>query len=213
MEPDFWHARWQTKNILGFHEGKANAFLVKHFSRLPLAPGARVFVPLCGKTRDIAWLLGQGLRVAGAELSRIAVEELFAELEVVPQVTQDGPLTRFSAPGLDILQGDIFALTRDALGPVDAVWDRAALVALPQDMRARYAPHLVALTDGAPQLLVCFEYDQSLLAGPPFSVPPQEVRTLYGGDYMVAPLETAPVPGGLKGQCEAVEHVWLLERA
>ncbi|MFG1341968.1 thiopurine S-methyltransferase [Xanthobacter autotrophicus] len=211
MEPDFWHARWQGKQI-GFHEGKANTFLVKHFSRLPVAPGARVFVPLCGKTRDIAWLLGEGFRVAGAELSRIAVEELFAELAVVPEVTTEGALTRFSAPGLDILQGDIFALTRDTLGPVDAVWDRAALVALPKDMRARYAPHLVALTDAAPQLLVCFVYDQSLLAGPPFSVPPDETRALYGADYMVAEIEAAPVPGGLKGQCEAIEHVWLLER-
>ncbi|MFG1242777.1 thiopurine S-methyltransferase [Xanthobacter sp. V7C-4] len=213
MEPDFWHARWQTKQIQGFHEGKANAFLVKHFPRLPLASGARVFVPLCGKTRDIAWLLGEGFRVAGAELSRIAVEELFAELGVVPEVTTQSAHTRFSAPGLDIFQGDIFALTPDTLGPVDAVWDRAALVALPKDMRARYAPHLVALTDTAPQLLVCFEYDQSLLAGPPFSVPPEETRTLYGADYVVAAVDTAPVPGGLKGQCEAVEHVWLLERA
>ncbi|MDI4656828.1 thiopurine S-methyltransferase [Xanthobacter autotrophicus] len=212
MEPDFWHARWQDKQI-GFHEGKANAFLVKHFSRLPVAPGSRVFVPLCGKTRDIAWLLGQGLRVAGAELSRIAVEELFAELGVAPQVSAEGALTRFSAPGLDILQGDIFALTRDALGPVDAVWDRAALVALPKDMRARYAPHLVALTEAAPQLLVCFEYDQSLVAGPPFSVPPEETRALYGDHYIVAEIDTAPVPGGLKGQYDAIEHVWLLERA
>lgn len=211
MEPDFWHARWQGKQI-PFHEGKANAFLVKHFSRLPVASGARVFVPLCGKTRDIAWLLGEGFRVAGAELSRIAVEELFAELAVVPEVTTDGALTRFSAPGLDIFQGDIFALTPDTLGPVDAVWDRAALVALPKDMRARYAPHLVALTDAAPQLLVCFAYDQSLLAGPPFSVEPAETRALYGADYMVAEIEAAPVPGGLKGQCPAMEHVFLLER-
>ncbi|MDI4666852.1 thiopurine S-methyltransferase [Xanthobacter autotrophicus] len=212
MEPDFWHARWEGK-LIGFHEGKANAFLVKHFSRLPVAPGARVFVPLCGKTRDIAWLLGEGFRVAGAELSRIAVEELFAELGVVPQVSAEGALTRFSAPGLDIFQGDIFALTRDILGPVDAVWDRAALVALPKDMRARYAPHLVTLTDAAPQLLVCFVYDQSLVAGPPFSVAPDETRALYGADYMVAEIEAVPVAGGLKGQCPAMEHVWLLERA
>ncbi|MFG1379565.1 thiopurine S-methyltransferase [Xanthobacter autotrophicus] len=212
MEADFWRARWEGKQI-GFHEGKANAFLVKHFSRLPVAPGARVFVPLCGKTRDIAWLLGEGFQVAGAELSRIAVEELFAELGVAPEVTADGALTRFSAPGLDILQGDIFALTSDTLGPVDAVWDRAALVALPKDMRARYAPHLVALTEGAPQLLVCYAYDQSLVAGPPFSVEPAEARALYGADYMVAEIEAVPVPGGLKGQYEAMEHVFLLERA
>ena len=60
MEPDFWHQKWQS-NEIGFHKAEANPLLVEHFSALGLDAGARVFVPLCGKTLDIRWLLAQGL--------------------------------------------------------------------------------------------------------------------------------------------------------
>lgn len=209
MEPDFWRKRWEN-NQIGFHEGKPNAFLVQHVASLGLEAGARVFLPLCGKTRDIFWLLSQGFRVAGAELSRIAVEQLFAELDVTPQVSTIGPLKRFSAPDIDIFVGDIFTLDAETLGKVDAVYDRAALVALPPQMRPRYAAHLVALSARAPQLLICFSYDQSAMAGPPFSVPPAETHALYDADFRVTELASADVPGGLRGACPAVEHAWLL---
>lgn len=209
MEPDFWRKRWEN-NQIGFHEGKPNAFLVQHVASLGLEAGARVFLPLCGKTRDIFWLLSQGFRVAGAELSRIAVEQLFAELDVTPQVSTIGPLKRFSASDIDIFVGDIFTLDAETLGKVDAVYDRAALVALPPQVRPRYAAHLVALSARAPQLLICFSYDQSAMAGPPFSVPPAETHALYDADFRVTELASADVPGGLRGTCPAVEHAWLL---
>ncbi|MFG1345924.1 thiopurine S-methyltransferase [Xanthobacter autotrophicus DSM 431] len=212
MEPGFWQARWES-NQIGFHEGKPNALLVKHLSRLGLAAGARVFVPLCGKTRDIAFLLDQGFRVVGAELSRLAVEQLFDELAVAPEVAAAGPLTRFSAPGLDIFVGDIFDLDAETLGKVDAVYDRAALVALPGPMRASYATHLAGITADAPQLVICFVYDQSLQEGPPFSVPPETVEALYGAAYRLTLVESVEVPGGLKGKCAASEQVWLLDHA
>ena len=79
MEPNFWHERWQ-QNQLGFHESEANSLLVAHFDALSLAPNSRVFVPLCGKTRDIAWLLSKGHRVVGIELSQLAIEQLFTDL-------------------------------------------------------------------------------------------------------------------------------------
>ena len=212
MEPDFWHKRWEA-NQIGFHEGRPNTFLVRHAASLGLAPGARVFVPLCGKTRDIFWLLAQGFRVAGAELSRIAVEQLFAELGVEPQVSAAGPLERFAAPGIDIFVGDIFALDAGTLGKVDAVYDRAALVALPPDLRPRYAAHLVALTARAPQLPLVLTSDHPVMAGPPLSVPPAETHALYDADFRVTELASAEVPGGLRGACPAVEHVWLLTPA
>lgn len=211
MEPDFWQARW-TNNQIGFHEGKTNAFLAQHFDSLALPPGARVFVPLCGKTRDIAWLLARGLKVAGAELSALAVEQLFAELGIEPAVTSSGPLVRYGGPAIDIFQGDIFDLTGEALGPVDAVYDRAALVALPQAMRPRYARHLMDITGAAPQLLIAFTYDQSALDGPPFSVTPEEIRAHYGASYEITQLASAPLPGGLKGKVEATENTWHLSR-
>ncbi|MDJ0607592.1 MAG: thiopurine S-methyltransferase [Kiloniellales bacterium] len=210
MEADFWHERWET-NQLGFHERDGNAMLVANFRALGLAPGARVFVPLCGKTRDIAWLLAQGHRVAGAELSKLAVDQLFEDLGVAPEVAEAGDLLHYRAPDLDIFVGDIFALTRAALGPVDAVYDRAALVAFPEAMRGPYAAHLHALTGGAPQLLLCFEYDQTIMPGPPFSLEEAEVRRVHGANYALAPVASAEVKGGLKGKAPALETVWLLK--
>lgn len=209
MESNFWLQRWD-RNEIGFHEGQANGLLVRHFEALSLKLGSRVFLPLCGKTRDIHWLLSRGFRVAGAELSAVAIAQLFAELGVTPKVAAVGDLQLYSADGIDIFVGDIFGLSRDVLGPVDAIYDRAALVALPRLMRDRYAPHLVEISGRAPQLLICFEYDQSLVDGPPFSIGSAEVRRLYEGTYALTPLETANVSGGLKGKCPAQETVWLL---
>lgn len=209
MEHGFWHARWAEGRI-GFHEGTANALLKRHLGALQLGSGQRVFLPLCGKTRDIGWLLEQRFRVAGAELSRTAVEQLFDELGQTPEITQAGPLERFAASGAEIFVGDIFDLEAAMLGPVDAVFDRAALVALPEDMRARYAAHLEALTRAAPQLLITFEYDQSALSGPPFNVSAEEVQRLYGDSLPPHLLERVEVPGGLKGRCTAQEAAWLL---
>ena len=208
MDRDFWRNRWETNDI-PFHEGAANAFLVRYFATLPLPPAATVFVPLCGKTRDIAWLAAQGFRVVGAELIELAITDLFADLQLQPDISTIGALQRYSAPGIDIFVGDIFDLTRDVLGEVDAVHDRAALVALPPDLRARYAAHVIQITGAAPQLLNCFEYDQTLMRGPPFSVEADEVARLYSASYKVTLLERGVVTGGLRGQ-EAQNAVWLL---
>ena len=209
MEADFWHQKWQS-NEIGFHKAEANPLLVGHFSALGLAAGARVFVPLCGKTLDIPWLLAQGMRVAGAELSVLATEQLFSDMGVTPEVTEVGALRRYSADGVDIYAGDIFDLTAAELGAIDAIYDRAALVALPDDMRARYAAHLAKITGRAQQLLICFEYDQSRMNGPPFSVSPDEVKRVHGAHYGLATLHSGPMAGGLKGVVEAEETVWLL---
>ena len=209
MEADFWHRRWEKAQI-GFHEGRVNRMLATHVGALPIPPGARIFLPLCGKTRDIAWLLSQGYRVAGAELSEIAVQQLFDEMDVVPEVTEAGLLRHYATAGVDIFAGDMFALSAQTLGRVDAVYDRAALVALPQEMRGRYADHLAAITGVAPQLLVTFEYDQSLMDGPPFSLNDADVVACHGARYDIALLDEADVPGGLKGICPAREKALLL---
>lgn len=209
MDASFWHAKWE-KSEIGFHQDDFNPLLLDHLGALSLAPGNRVFVPLCGKTRDILWLLQSGYRVVGAELSRLAVEQLFAEMELVPAVTEAGPLTRFSAEDIDIYVGDIFELGAALLGQVDAVYDRAALVALPAAMRQRYADHLRAITGRARQLLIAYDYDQSLQNGPPFAVGADEVRSLYGQYFQPTRLASVEVAGGLRGKCPATEHVWLL---
>ena len=208
MQADFWHERW-SHNQIGFHESTANPLLVAHFATLGLSPGARIFVPLCGKTLDIDWLLSLGFRVAGSELSPLAVAQLFERLGGESTSTRAGELTQRSTGGLDVFVGDFFGLSRAQLGLVDAVYDRAALIALPLDMRRRYTEHLSALTNGAPQLLIALEYEQQGRDGPPFSVDAAEVQALYGGREPTL-LTAQAIPGGLKGEIPATEKVWLL---
>ncbi|MFC6634745.1 thiopurine S-methyltransferase [Microbulbifer taiwanensis] len=211
MDASFWHQKWQN-NEIAFHEGRANTHLVNCFADLSLPKGGRVFVPLCGKTLDIAWLLSGGYRVAGAELSEVAVRQLFTDLGVTPEISAAGDLTLFSAEAIDIFVGDIFDLSGELLGPVDAIYDRAALVALPTEMRSRYTKHLMEITAGAPQLLITFEYDQTQMDGPPFSIGNDEVNRHYSGNYDLALAGSSDVPGGLKGKCAATEKVWLLRK-
>ena len=211
MDTSFWHRKWEEGEI-GFHESDVNKPLVSYLHNLSLVKGDCVFVPLCGKTLVISWLLANGYRVAGAELSRIAIEQLFAELGVKPEISVAGLMDRYSAPNIDIFVGDIFDLSSEILGPVDAVFDRAALVALPDKMRNRYAVHLMNIIDRAPQLLICYEYDQGSMAGPPFSVSNEEIRQHYSDSYELTLVSSTDLPGGLKGRCSAKENVWLLKK-
>lgn len=211
MEASFWRQKWEQGDI-GFHQSQANAFLIKHFEKLNLAKGDRVFLPLCGKTPDLTWLLAGGYRVVGAELSELAINELFSDLGVEPIISRVGKLTHYCAKDIDIFVGDIFDVSAEVLGLVDAVYDRAALVALPANMRHQYTSHLMKMTHAAPQLLICYEYNQQLIDGPPFSVSEAEVKHHYASAYQAKCLESKEVAGGLKGKVASIETAWLLQK-
>lgn len=209
MDASFWHQRWEN-NETGFHESVVNPLLLKHVNSLKLTDGSRIFLPLCGKTLDIGWFHSKGYRVAGVELSELAVRELFSELALDPQITTNGDLLVFQADNISIFVGDVFHLTADILGNVDAMYDRAALVALPQAIRVRYSEHLCAITNRAKQLLLCIEYEQSLMEGPPFSVIGKEINTLYSSAYTMTHLESREIVGGFKNEVPAQNTAWLL---
>ncbi|MGD1929238.1 MAG: thiopurine S-methyltransferase [Leptolyngbyaceae cyanobacterium] len=211
VNTSYWLQKWE-QNKIAFHKSEANPVLVNYFETLALAQGRRVFVPLSGKTLDIAWLLAHGYRVAGAELIEIAIQQLFVELDVTPQIVEMGKVKHYSAENIDIFVGDIFQVSSEMLGSVDAIYDRAALVALPAAVRDRYTAHLRHITDQAPQLLVTYEYDQTLMSGPPFSISSAEVQHHYGDRYQISQLESTELPGGFRGKCAARETVWLLQR-
>ena len=180
MTPSFWHQRWQ-RGETGWHQDEVNLHLQQHWPRLGAQPGECVFVPLCGKTLDLLWLAGQGLRVLGVEISPIAVESFFEQNGLNPDVVDEPPFRRYRVDELDLLCGDFFDLTPDHVAGVTAVFDRASLIALPPDTRPRYAAHLQRLmTPSTRILLVTLDYDQSEMAGPPFSVSEAEVRVLLG---------------------------------
>ncbi|MYM63998.1 thiopurine S-methyltransferase [Pseudomaricurvus sp. HS19] len=209
MEADFWMQKWD-KGELGFHQSVVNPFLAAHLQELNLVAGSRVFVPLCGKSLDMVWLRDQGFQVVGIELVPSAVAQFFDALDVTPEITVCGELQRFSGAGIEVFVGDFFALTPALLGTVDLVYDRAALVALPAEIRRRYAEKMMQLCRAVPQLLVTFDYEQSLLAGPPFSVPEAEVQRLYGAQYGLICLDSVAVSGGPRGDVGAREIAWQL---
>lgn len=193
MKKEFWLERWEHAEI-GFHQNDINPWLPRYWPRLGATPGSKVFVPLCGKSLDMAWLRKNGHPVVGVELSPLAVEAFFDEYGISPSTSQSGKFQQCEADGIRILCGDFFDLTPADLDGVSTVYDRASLVALPAEMRQQYARHMLnILPAGARTLLVTFEYDQAIMDGPPFAVTPGEVSDLYSAGANVELLERADV--------------------
>lgn len=189
MQPDFWRQRWQD-NQIGFHQNEPTTLMLKHWPTLDVAPGSRVFVPLAGKSKDMLWLASQGLHVLGVELSPLAVEQFFDEHSLIPQVSQSRYGRHYRHDSIELICGDAFGLDAEILRDCNAVFDRAALIALPADMRRRYVDELYArLRTGCRGLLITLEYPQHEKEGPPFSVTEAEVRDRYGRDWGVTTLE------------------------
>jgi thiopurine S-methyltransferase len=179
MKNDFWLERWKREEI-GFHQNEVNPYLSEFWPELALARKSMVFVPLCGKSRDMRWLHEQGHQVLGVELSAIAVQAFFKENHYIQQHINDGKFDRYEADGICILCGDFFDLSKDELAKVNAVYDRASLIALPPDMRTSYVRHLADILPPATRiLLVTVEYPQQEMQGPPFSVSSDEIESLY----------------------------------
>lgn len=179
MKKEFWLERWEKQEI-GFHQDEVNPYLSQYWPVLDAGRDSAVFVPLCGKSRDMLWLGEQGHTVLGVELSVIAVHAFFEENDLVPHHASDGKFDSCEAGAFRLLCGDFFDLTKEHLVNVRAVYDRASLVALPPEMRERYARHLVSILPPAAQiLLVTFDYPQEEMPGPPFAVSASEVEALY----------------------------------
>ncbi len=189
MHKEFWLERWKNQQT-GFHQNEVNSYLIKHWLKAGKGELKRVFVPLCGKSRDLIWLRDQGYDVVGIEFSQLAVEDFFQEQGLSYELTVKGKLNSYANGNITIYQGDFFDLNNEILGPVSIVYDRASLVALPDDLRAEYCKHLSQLTSTADILLVSMEYDQQKMQGPPFSVTECEIQKHYSTYYQVETLDT-----------------------
>jgi thiopurine S-methyltransferase len=189
MQAEFWLQRWREGRT-GFHHERPMPLLLEHWPSLALPKGSRVLVPLCGKTLDMPWLAAQGHRVLGVELSPLAVAQFFAEHGLVPERHASPMGVHHVAGDIEIIQGDVFGLDDATLAGCDAVYDRAAVIALPAPMRERYAHEVYArLPTGCRGLMITLEYPQAEMEGPPFSVDAAEVDVLFRGDWNVDLLE------------------------
>ena len=189
MDAAFWIQRWQ-QNRIGFHQPEVNRWLMEYWARLVPDPETSVFVPLCGKTRDLVWLRERGHRVTGVELSPVAVQDFFVENGLQPEQGVEGSFRVCCVPQLKLLCGDFFELSAEQMKDVGAVYDRAALIALPHQLRLRYVDRLSALLQsGTRMLLVAMEYSQSQMDGPPFAVEEEEVVRLFSPHWSVRVLQ------------------------
>ena len=181
MESKFWIDVWKEKKI-GFHKEQTNELLINFLPKLEIRPSSFIFVPLCGKSQDLIYLadLGHkviGHKVIGIELSEIGVKEFFSENNISFEIKEIGKLLKYTSDKIDIYLGNIFDLTSDILGPIDVVYDRASMIALPIDIREKYNKKIDDLTDAKTKLLlITLEYDQQKVAGPPFSVPRESIN-------------------------------------
>lgn len=175
MEKKFWLEKWDIKQI-GFHKDTFNHNLLDHYNKLNLSSGNHIFVPLCGKTLDMLWLANQGLKVSGIELSPVAIKEFFSENNLEYTIEKVGPFNKYISNNISIYEGDIFELTTEILGQIDGIYDRASTVALPEQIRANFLNKLKEFMPNLNILMVLLEYDQSLIDGPPFSVPNEFVK-------------------------------------
>ena len=190
MEHQFWHEKWETDD-LGFHQEDYNPPLLRHWHSLDIPAGSRVFVPLCGKSRDMFWLALRGYEVLGVELSEIAVRSFFDEHELDAAQDRAGPFIRYRSGRIQILCGDFFSLAPAMLHDAAAVFDRASLIALPPAMRAQYVDKLKALLQPATKtLLLTLNHEEGLFSPPPYAVYDDEVRSLYQTWCAVEFLET-----------------------
>lgn len=206
-----WLDRWANGRT-GWHEESGNAGLKSHWP--DCANGTRVLVPLCGKTIDLLWLSHHGHEVVGVELSDIAVRNFFSEHDLAYQVEKGEYLDCFSATDVPITLycGDYFSFDAP---PFDALYDRGALVAMPDSLRPEYVEHTKQLLrPEAVRMIITLEYDQRVVQGPPFSVLPTEIGA-YWGDltrvHETDDLETCPPKFRAAGLQDIQEVVWLAD--
>lgn len=175
-----WVQCWRGRQT-DFHQTVVNPLLQQFWAGLQLAPGSRVLVPLCGKSLDMLWLAIQGHQVIGVELSPVAVRAFFKENRLTPTRRRIGPFMLWEQGSVSILCGDFFKLAPGDLGPVDAVYDRAALTALPEEVRSRYVAHLGQLLPPACKvfLLTTEDVEEGEPASEALGIA-QEVTALYG---------------------------------
>lgn len=216
MDKNFWLERWQQGQI-GFHQNQVSPYLLQYWNQLSIPQGRQVFAPLCGKSLDLIWLHQQSYQVLGVEISHKAIEDFFQENQLNPKQTSQAPFQSWKYETINLLQGDFFDISPKHLHDGVCVYDRAALVALPKEMRQAYVKHISRLlTKGSKVFLVTMVYPQDKMDGPPFSVTGGEVMELYGADFRLIEKYQHNILDGHRFKERGIEYlyeeVYLLEK-
>jgi thiopurine S-methyltransferase len=213
-EKEYWLNKWRSNDI-AFHEQDINPDLIAYIHTLNLYSGDYIFVPLCGKTKDMVWLANEGFHVIGVELSPIACDEFFSEMNISPQITQQSKFIRYKHNNIELLCGDLFDLTKTDLPTIHAIYDCKALIALPNDLRKKYVNHIMSCLGTKIKILLLTMESNCHVKPPPYSVNSNEIDLLYGNYFNVQLLKSESIrdiPERLvkKGYLEMRESVYLI---
>ena len=185
QEQQQWWIRWQEGRI-GFHLPEVNPLLIRHVHSLATDthPNERscILVPLCGKSKDLIWLQSHFHKVIGVELVPQAVEAFFEENQITPTYSLRDSFATYLHDNLALLQGDIFQMSSKYLEdhPIQAIFDRASLIALPDKLRKNYVALLRSLGScNTKLLLVTLAYEEGMISGPPHSIPENKIFELF----------------------------------
>lgn len=174
-----WLEFW-ANNETDWHSDVVTQELEKYLGLLKLESGDTVFVPLCGKSLDMIYMLNRGFSVIGVEVSEIGIKQFFHENGLDFTISQVGEFDLYSAKNIEIYCGDFFSLTSKHLCGVKAVFDRKSLIALNRNLRQKYVKHLNDIISlGVRILLITLHYPTHQMSGPPFSVDKSEVESLF----------------------------------
>jgi len=210
-----WESRWEEGRI-GFHLSEVNSYLTRFCDQFLNQNFESVFVPLCGKTLDLFWLSEKTKKVVGVELVRKAVESFFDENNINFTIQQVRKFKLFKNVKIEIFQGDFFDLTIQDIGQFFAIYDRASIVSMDFSSRQRYVDHLMSfLFVGGKILLITLDYEQYQMAGPPYSVPFDEIKKLFSKYGSVELLETCDVIDDRlrnKGLEAVLERVYIITK-
>ena len=212
MEQGFWHQCWQN-NTIGFHQDDVHPLLRQHFEQYIPGNNHTILVPLCGKSLDMVYLSQFG-RVIGSELSELACRDFFKEQQLKPEITAESDsLTRYQVGDLSIYQGDFFTLSGKIINsPINVIYDRAALIALPKTMRQKYVDKLTQfMTNSTKLFLISLEFPAEEMDGPPFPVSQDEINTLFS-NFTVTEIDQRDITGKKFAQ-RRFDVTTLIERA
>ena len=203
-----WLKFWEN-NETNWHGDNVTQELIEYFELFELEPRDKVFVPLCGKSLDMLYIMNQGFSVIGVEISEIGVRQFFNENNLTYKITKVDDFDLYSTENLEIYCGDFFALTSKHLNKVKSVFDRKSLIALEPEVRQKYVKHLNDIISvGARILLVTLQYPQHQMSGPPFSVNKSEVELLFSMTFESRELRSFnDIENGLKLERAGVDFI------
>lgn len=207
-----WKQSWNDGKT-GFHLSNTNPSL-EQYAHL-FDEELTILVPLCGKTLDMHYLHHRNHAVIGIELVPQAIKSFFQEWGVVPKVHHN----RFSHERITVINSNIFAVQSQDIPTIDGIFDRAALVALPTNIRTQYATHLLSLLkDGGTLLLITYDMPRPQDLGPPFAVRQHDVPHLFKRASSVELLkEIHNTPQDeprliTRGIAWSKEHIWRIRK-